>query len=234
MPKHLTTSCGKRVLVDESDFRKYQGLSLRVRGQGYASISINKSGKTSDCLLAREIMDCPKGMEVDHINGNRMDNRRENLRICTLAENRRNRKLKTGKKLPKGITMERKRFLARIMVDGKPIHLGSFNTLAAAEYAYNEASKKYHGEFGTHKNLPVPPCDKCGGSGVIPMSKAMSETMSLIIENPGCTASFIFEKLKKRKFDRSFVNSRLKRLTAMGFIKSKKEHRCLRSYWPAR
>jgi len=74
-------------------------------------------------------------------------------------------------------------------------------------------------------------CDCCDGNGEVKLSAPLSETLAIITRHPGCTSSFIFTQLKKR-FDRSFVNQRLKKLAALKLIVSKKEHRCLRTYSP--
>ncbi|MCY0913237.1 HNH endonuclease [Massilia antarctica] len=102
--------------------------------------------------LHRFLMNEPKGLEVDHINGDPLDNRLCNLRICTHAENMRNRKMhKNNKCGAKGVYMDHRKRLnpyrAEIKVDGRKITLGAFATVDAAAQAYRVASKQYHGEF---------------------------------------------------------------------------------------
>jgi len=102
-------------------------------------------------LLHRFIVSCPAGMQVDHINGNVLDNRRSNLRICDHAENMRNRRIsKNNTSGYKGVSWEKKKrkWGASIKVNRKTIHLGWFNDLEKAYEAYVAASQKYHGEFG--------------------------------------------------------------------------------------
>jgi len=102
--------------------------------------------------LHRFIMGNPTGKVVDHINCNTLDNRRENLRICTSQENSRNvHKYKNNTSGYKGVTYDKshtKKWLASITVNKKVLNLGRFNTPEEAHNAYCIASKKYHGEYG--------------------------------------------------------------------------------------
>jgi hypothetical protein len=101
--------------------------------------------------LHRYIISAPEGMYVDHINCNTLDNRRENLRLCTMTENMRNRgKYHNNTVGYRGVTFHKRdnRFQAQIRIDGKRLFLGYFLTAEDAHEAYKEASIKYHGEFG--------------------------------------------------------------------------------------
>lgn len=119
-------------------------------GSKYAVRNMNIGGKIIKIILHRLILDAPKGMQVDHINGNRLDNRRENLRICTQAENCKNRKeSKNNTSGYKGVSIcsQTKKYKAVIQLNRKKIFLGRFKTAKEAAIAYNEAAVKYHGEF---------------------------------------------------------------------------------------
>ena len=70
-------------LVDDEDYEKDPKARWSFNPNGYAE---RKKGKTIERLHGF-IMDCPKGKEVDHINGNKLDNRKCNLRICTQHQN---------------------------------------------------------------------------------------------------------------------------------------------------
>jgi len=91
------------------------------------------------------------GSPCDHVDGNKLDNRRENLRAATPHQNSCN----CGVCLRhtssfKGVDFHKpaKRWRALIAVDGKRIHLGLFDSREQAAAAYNAASLKYHGEYG--------------------------------------------------------------------------------------
>ncbi len=91
---------------------------------------------------------------IDHINGNKTDNRIENLRPATHAENMRNRKAYKNNKLGlKGVSQDSKNsFNATIHVDGKPINLGNYDTPEKAYAAYCQAAKLYHGKFANQED----------------------------------------------------------------------------------
>jgi hypothetical protein len=95
-------------------------------------------------------MDVPNNMVVDHINGNKLDNRRSNLRICTQAENQRNRgKQRNNVSGHKGVTWYARtsKWRVSIVLNKKHIHLGYFNLVSEAQKAYENAATEYHGEF---------------------------------------------------------------------------------------
>lgn len=88
---------------------------------------------------------------IDHINGNKHDNRISNLRLATSSQNAMNCKVhRDSKTKAKGVIMVDGKFSAKIFVNGKGVHLGRFNSLEEASAAYKAASDKYHGEFGRH------------------------------------------------------------------------------------
>jgi len=100
----------------------------------------------------------PKGFLVDHINGDKLDNRRENLRLATKADNeanKRKRRTQGGSGSPtsryKGVTRikdgRKKRWRATITYQKKQIKLGTYYTEREAAEAYNEAAKEYYKEF---------------------------------------------------------------------------------------
>jgi hypothetical protein len=137
-------------LVDDSDFgklSKHEWSSTNHRGISYAARTL-KNKRT--IYMHSFLMGTPKGMCTDHIDGNSLNNQRLNLRICTNAENLRNRgKTKNNELGFKGVSFHRKtqKYRARIHKDYKEIHLGLFSTKEEAYKAYVIAANKYHAEF---------------------------------------------------------------------------------------
>lgn len=85
---------------------------------------------------------------IDHINGNRSDNKFSNLRQANKSENGYNRPCTTGSKSGlKGVTAVRDKWQSRITVGGKKINIGTFSTAQEAHKAYCEAASLMHGEF---------------------------------------------------------------------------------------
>jgi len=103
-------------------------------------------------LLHRKVMDMGEDDEriVDHINGDRSDNRRENLRIGTYAENMMNKGTnKSSKSGHKGVTWDkrRKKWIVRIQHEGIQEHLGSFNDVNAAITVYKKRADELFGNW---------------------------------------------------------------------------------------
>jgi hypothetical protein len=149
--KMLKLSSGRETILDDEDYEKLSKYKWH-ECKGYATrtywVKENGKRKLKRDFIAREIMGNPKGMHVDHINGNTLDNRKENLRIVTLQQNSWNQsKKKKGASKYKGVTKNGNRWRARIRVDDKLIHLGYFGTQEEAALEYNKAASFYYGEF---------------------------------------------------------------------------------------
>lgn len=140
---------GQVAIVDDEACEALSGHRWYLGTGGYAVAS--HGGRV--LIMHRVVMAAADGQIVDHHNGDKLDNRLENLRLCTHAENMRNRKIhKNNQCGSKGVYIDgsRKtpRYRAQIRVDGKTIRLGSFPSIREAELAYRVASVKYHGNFG--------------------------------------------------------------------------------------
>jgi hypothetical protein len=141
---------GKVAIVDKEDFNSLNKHKWHIFGpKKYAGRDIVKNGKKRKILMHRFIMGEPFEKEVDHINGDVLDNRKENLRICTHQQNCSNH---PGYGDYKGVTKVTNRFLekpycTRIMVEGKNLYIGYFQTLEEAKAAYDSAAMVLFGEF---------------------------------------------------------------------------------------
>ena len=89
-----------------------------------------------------------KGFEIDHINGNGLDNRKSNLRFVTPRQNLQNMHTKRYSKYP-GVTWHKinHRWMAQIKINGRPIYLGYFNNEYEAYLAYKKAIEKLGEEY---------------------------------------------------------------------------------------
>src|SRR3990167_6612505 len=139
-------------LFDLDDLALVSGLGWSASGGGYAKAKTG--GKV--VRMHQLIANCPEGMEIDHINGNGLDNRRSNLRVCEHKQNcfnqRAANKNHTGLK---GVSWHKrdKVWQANIGVGGKTIYLGRFVNPADAALAYNIAAVRHFGEYARLNNV---------------------------------------------------------------------------------
>lgn len=129
--------------------QKIGDIAGSTNNKGYIQISIDsKIYKAHRLIYIYHKGDIPDGMQIDHINGIKNDNRLENLRIATPLQNRYNvPKLKTNTSGFKGVTKHRKKWKAQININGKNKHLCLCDTRELASEAYKQAADKLHGEF---------------------------------------------------------------------------------------
>lgn len=114
-------------------------------------VRVQKFGTEKKLRLHRLVIAAPPGFYVDHINGNGLDNRRSNLRLCTASQNNMNRMRKAGFV---GVYFDKRRgtWRAEITVNRKAIHLGIFRSFEDALAAREEAEDRFQGEFsGRHR-----------------------------------------------------------------------------------
>jgi len=136
------------VLIDKEDTEKCKKYHWNII-DGYPKHTYVKNDKKTSICMYRYLINVPKEKIIDHINGNRLDNRKCNLRICTKLENSWNRRMyydsKTG---IKGVHhTENSKFEASITYKGKQICLGRFENKQDAIEAREKAELKYFGEY---------------------------------------------------------------------------------------
>ena len=140
-------------LVDYEDYVKIVEFNWQVSGFGYISRNVN--GKT---LYLHKYLLGADEETVDHINGNKLDNRRRNLRLCSDKDNTRNRRALEGKtSIYKGVSYDTQtgKWNCHIKVDSKSIRLGRFDTEIEAARQYDINAIRYFGEY-VWLNFPPP------------------------------------------------------------------------------
>jgi hypothetical protein len=155
MTREIEVSSGLVALVDDEDYDKLVGRRwYKHTNNGrcnYAQADISWRPHKR-VWMHRLVMDAPQGLEVDHINGNGLDNRRDNLRLCTRSQNACNKAKSHNRGLTsrhKGVSTGRwgKNWQANITIQSRKIYLGTYDTEMDAVLAYNRAALELHGPF---------------------------------------------------------------------------------------
>lgn len=154
--KEIPLTQGKVTIVDSDDY-EYLSQFKWYYAQGYAVRNTrNINGKRQQMRMHRVIAETPEEMVTDHINGDTLDNRKNNLRNVTYHENTFNAKKKTkamskykGVSKFKGKTHSFYKYTAKLQHNKERILIGYFPTEKQAALAYNEKAKEYFGEFAS-------------------------------------------------------------------------------------
>lgn len=168
MSRQIPLSRGLVALVSERDFERVSRYKWSCDGNGYAcrmeSYYVDGKRQRRKIMLHRFILGAPAHLQVDHINHNILDNRRENIRLVTRRQNRANsRPKRTGTSRYKGVHWHRRdqKWCAMIRAGGVKYHLGTFANEAEAAKAYDRAARKLVGpmaylNFPTQAAPPIP------------------------------------------------------------------------------
>src|SRR5829696_658084 len=159
----IPLTLGLVALVDAADYEwlcRYRWMAIdRKDGKGFYACRREKDASgTRIVYMHREILGTKPGMDTDHANGNGLDNRRQNLREATPAENGRNCRSREGTSRYKGVCWHEAggKWMAQIRgAEGTKLYLGSFVREEDAARAYDEAARRLHGGFGRF-NFPLP------------------------------------------------------------------------------
>lgn len=144
----IKLSQNKITIVDDEDFERVNELKWYY-GHGYATRSKNRGCEYR--FMHRFILNYKGNLQVDHINGNRLDNRKENLRLVTNQQNQFNRKKnnKLCSSKYKGVIFNKdnNNWRARIHINDKTINIGSYNSEIEAAEAYKNKALELFGEY---------------------------------------------------------------------------------------
>lgn len=143
--KEIPLTQGKVALVDDEDYLELSKYKWQVRmypKTGYATRAERIGGNVVHYRMHRLIMRPPYGKDIDHINGNGLDNRRENLRIVSRRKNLQNRHTPKTSQYP-GVSWynRKKRWKGDIRYNGKSRHLGYYKDELEAATVYRVACK---------------------------------------------------------------------------------------------
>jgi hypothetical protein len=163
MSKEITLTKGQSTVVDDEDYEWLSANKWQFNIRGYAiryeritpekRVYLRMHRKILERMIGRSLVE---GEVCDHINGDRLDNRRSNLRVATISQNTANCKnLSRNTTGYKGVQRSKTpgKWIAAIHSYGKMKHLGVFDNPIDAAIAYDEQVRKLHGEFGRY-NFP--------------------------------------------------------------------------------
>lgn len=151
--KQIPLTKGRFAIVDDEDFERVNAVKWKLNNCGYAVRNLPRDGgPRGQEMLHRTVLGLAKGdpMQADHINGDTLDNRRSNLRVCTQKQNAQNRRVTSRSKSGvKGVYQRTgsAAWIASITANGKKHNLGRFLTIDEARVAYSRAALQLHGEF---------------------------------------------------------------------------------------
>jgi hypothetical protein len=149
--KEIKLTQGKVALVDDEDFEylnRFKWQAAKKRHTFYAVRTVNRIS----IRMHRVIMNYPLGFEVDHKNGNGLNNTRNNLRICSRRQNSFNVPCRSISGF-KGVGKDKNGYQSAITVNGKRIYLGWYFDPIEAAKKYDLAALKYFGKFA-YLNFP--------------------------------------------------------------------------------
>lgn len=159
---YIPLSQGQEAIIDVEDVEdigKYTWFCAVHKGKPYARRNTRGEDGARYCVyLHRVLIACAGDLDIDHINGNGLDNRRSNLRLATRSQNMMNRSSQANNRSGyRGVCWqhEKRKWRATIWVAGRKTHLGDFKDIEEAHAAYVSASLRLHGVFSPFAAEPA-------------------------------------------------------------------------------
>ena len=152
MAREIPLTQGKVAIVDDKDYDLVKDYKWRLHTGGYARTTVygEEGVERKDIYMHRLVLSAKNGTLVDHVNGDKLDNRRENLRAATTSQNSANSPRKRCNTSGyKGVTFHAHtgKWRAQIMHNRKYLHIGLYKTREDAAHAYDKKARELYGEF---------------------------------------------------------------------------------------
>lgn len=158
--KKIPLTQAKHALVDDEDYEHLTQWKWHVgRSRNTDKFCARRTDRTNGItylFMHRVILKAPEDMEVDHIDGNPLNNQKSNLRLCTRTQNNQSRRMfRHNKSGYKGVwrNSKGKPWMACITVSGKVINLGYYTDRQEAARAYDKAARKYYDSFAVTNEM---------------------------------------------------------------------------------
>lgn len=147
--REIPLSRGAVATIDDEDYEAISAYHWHLHSAGYAHAWETRAKKV---FMHRLIANAEKGQYVDHVDGNRLNNRRSNLRIATASQNAANsrkRCMSTARSRYKGVVFDKQksRWMASIRLNYRKIFIGYYDTEEEAAVSYNQKAKELFGEY---------------------------------------------------------------------------------------
>jgi hypothetical protein len=152
MSREITLAKGQVAIVDDEDFERVNAKHWMPRKDSNSWYAIRHEQtllRKTTIMMHRFILGADSGTEIDHWNGNGLDNRKENLRVATKSQNAANRFKQGGSSKYKGVSWYAPlgQWRSRIKKDKHDIHIGYFDVEEDAARAYDEKAQELFGEY---------------------------------------------------------------------------------------
>ncbi len=160
MSQQIPLTQGQFALVDDADYDWLSPFRWYLASSGYAVHFTTVNGQRKSVFMHRLVMNAPRGLHVDHLNQDRLDNRRANLRFATPSQNQAHRhRPSTNTSGYKGVTGAPGHWQVRLWVNKRRLHLGYYANLETAALLYDAAARRFYLDFATvnFPDRPTPP-----------------------------------------------------------------------------